>query len=83
MAAYGCVWPCAPDAPSPKHLTYGCAHTWDPALPDTPANSPPQWLQEHIPEKSSKPSKYLLSAPMAVYGCTHVSYGRVLDVTPA
>eukprot|EP00959_Pyramimonas_sp_CCMP1952_P001475 30381-Pyramimonas_sp.AAC.1 len=44
MAAYGCVWPRASDTPSPKRLTYGCAHTWDPALPDNPANSHSQWL---------------------------------------
>eukprot|EP00959_Pyramimonas_sp_CCMP1952_P192102 4016709-Pyramimonas_sp.AAC.1 len=76
MAVYGC----ASNTPSPKCLTYGCAHTWDPAYSTNPPNFQSQWLQEHIPANSQN-FHFLLS--MAVYGCTHVSYGRTLDVTPA
>eukprot|EP00959_Pyramimonas_sp_CCMP1952_P385226 8073451-Pyramimonas_sp.AAC.1 len=39
MAAYGCARACTSSVPSPKRLTYGHAHTWDPAFSANPPSS--------------------------------------------
>eukprot|EP00959_Pyramimonas_sp_CCMP1952_P192909 4033609-Pyramimonas_sp.AAC.1 len=68
MTAYGCVWPCASNVPSPKHLTYGRAHTWDPAYSaKTPHFPSPMAVGAHTRESP----KSFFSTPMAVYGRAH------------
>eukprot|EP00959_Pyramimonas_sp_CCMP1952_P358994 7517188-Pyramimonas_sp.AAC.1 len=83
MAAYGCIWPCAPNTPSPIMVTYGRVHVHGILLLPTILPIPTSNGCRHTyPRNPPNPQKYPLLLSMAVYGHAYESYGRVLDVTP-